>query len=150
DYLKAQFDTVIIDLPPILGLAETIRLTCAADSIALIIRWGRTERQSVQFALDALRSAGVSASAAILNDVNLKAQHRRGYRDRIAVYRDEGLYRTAPADREPSYGSALATAGAESPRTNSDVVSPEMKLTGESGGRPGVDPPVAPERAATA
>src|SRR5262249_46740829 len=48
DHLKTQFGLIIIDMPPVLGLAETIRLTVAADSIALIIRWGRTERQLVQ------------------------------------------------------------------------------------------------------
>ena len=57
DYLKDRFAIVIIDLPPVLGLAETIRLAMAADSIALVIRWGRTERQFVQLALDALRTA---------------------------------------------------------------------------------------------
>ena len=97
DHLKEQFAVVIIDLPPILGLAETIRLSIAADKVALIIRWGRTERQFVQFALDALRSAGVHASAAILNDIDLRAQHRRGYRDRTMVYGDENLYRSSPA-----------------------------------------------------
>ena len=49
--------------------------------MALVIRWGRTERQFVQFALDALRSASVSTISVILNDIDLKAQRRRGYRD---------------------------------------------------------------------
>ena len=88
-------------MPPILGLSETIRLALAADSMALIIRWGRTERQLVQYALDALRTAGAFASAAILNDVNLKAQQRRGYHDRTIVYSDEDLYRAGPKYREP-------------------------------------------------
>jgi tyrosine-protein kinase Etk/Wzc len=101
DRLKEQFAIVIIDLPPILGLAETIRLSRATDSIALIIRWGRTERQFVQFALDALHSAGVFANAAILNDIDLRAQRRRGYRDRSVVYTDKRLYQTAAVDRKP-------------------------------------------------
>ncbi len=102
DYLKDRFAIVIIDLPPILGLAETIRLAMAADSIALVIRWGRTERQFVQFALDALRSASLSTIAVILNDIDLKTQRRRGYRDHTAVYTDKGLYRAAPGYREPA------------------------------------------------
>jgi len=122
DHLKEQFAVVIIDLPPILGLAETIRLSIAADSIVLIIRWGRTERQFVQFALDALRSAGVVASAAILNDIDLRAQQRRGYRDRSLVYTYEGLYRTAPGNREPVSQAALTAA-----------------VTGVSGANPEVD-----------
>src|SRR5262249_29564354 len=63
DYLKDRFAVVIIDLPPLLGIAETVRLAMAADNIALVVRWGRTERQFVQYALDALRSAGLSPIA---------------------------------------------------------------------------------------
>jgi Mrp family chromosome partitioning ATPase len=113
DYLKDRFAMVIIDLPPVLGLAETIRLAMAADSIALVIRWGRTERQFVQLALDALRSASVPTISVILNDVDLKAQRRRGYRDSAVVYTDKGLYRAASGYREPAKRPSLPMAGAK-------------------------------------
>jgi hypothetical protein len=87
----------MIDLPPVLGLAETVRLVRAADSSVLVVRWGRTERQSVQLALDALRSASIPTIAVILNDINLKTLRRRGYRDHNAVYSDKNLYRVAPS-----------------------------------------------------
>jgi Mrp family chromosome partitioning ATPase len=124
DCLKEKFSIVIIDLPPILGRAETIRLSGAVDSIALIIRWGRTERQFVQFALDALRSAGVVASTAILNDIDLRAQQRRGYRDRSLIYADKRLYRTAAEDREPDARAALQTAAGSA---NRQVGRPEVQ-----------------------
>jgi polysaccharide biosynthesis transport protein len=120
DYLKTQFALVIIDMPPILGLAETIRMTVAADSIALIIRWGRTERQLVQYALDALHTAGAFASAVILNDVDLKAQQRHGYHDRTVVYTDDDLYRIG-ANREPASRvspPAVANAARANPRAD--------------------------------
>jgi Mrp family chromosome partitioning ATPase len=109
DYLKNRFAIVIIDLPPIIGLADTIRLAMATDNVALVIRWGRTERQFVQFSLDALRSASVSTIAAILNDIDLKAQRRRGYRDHTIVYTDKTLYRVAPGYREPGTQASLPT-----------------------------------------
>jgi uncharacterized protein involved in exopolysaccharide biosynthesis/Mrp family chromosome partitioning ATPase len=98
-HLKSQFALVIIDMPPILGLAETIRLTVAADSIALIVRWRRTERQLVRYALDTLRNAGASASAVILNDIDVKALQRLGYQDCAVHYPDDGLYRVGPECR---------------------------------------------------
>jgi len=109
DYLKGKFALVIIDLPPIIGLAEPIRLAMAADSIALVIRWGRTERQFVQFALDILRRASASITV-ILNDIDLKAQQRRGFRDHALVYAHGELYqgpdrsgeqRSAPRSSSP-------------------------------------------------
>jgi uncharacterized protein involved in exopolysaccharide biosynthesis/Mrp family chromosome partitioning ATPase len=127
DYLKDRFAIVIIDLPPILGLADTIHLAMAADSIALVIRWGRTERQFVQFARDALHSAGVSTITLILNDIDLKAQRRRGYRDRTLVYTDKGLYRVAPDDREPAAPASLPMQAASEPDAHSETSRPELQ-----------------------
>jgi len=132
DYLKDRFAVVMIDLPPVLGLAETIRLAVAADSIVLIIRWGRTERQLVQFALDALRGAGVSARAVILNDINVKAQQRRGYRDRSVVYTYEGLYRSTPGKRQTPVQATLAPVGGAS-GANSDIFESESQSQAKHG-----------------
>ena len=102
EYLRHRCDIVIIDLPPVVGIAETIRLAPAADHIGLVIRWGRTERQFVQSALDALRSANLSTIVVILNDIDVKLQRRRGYRDHSAgIYADGELYRPAPGYQEP-------------------------------------------------
>jgi polysaccharide biosynthesis transport protein len=124
DYLKNRFAIVIIDLPPVIGLAETLRLAMAADGITLVIRWGRTERQFVQFALDTLRNANVSAIGVILNDIDLKSQRRRGYRDHTVVYTDKGLYRAAPEYREPATQPSLPMAAAE-PDAHSETSGPE-------------------------
>jgi Mrp family chromosome partitioning ATPase len=128
EYSKNRFSIVIIDLPPIIGLADTVRLAMAADGIALVIRWGRTERQFVQFALDTLRSANVSTIGVILNDIDLKAQRRRGYRDHTVVYTDKGLYRVAPEYREPAPRASLPTAPAE-PDARSETSSSEPQPT---------------------
>ena len=135
DYLKDRYAVVIIDLPPILGLAETIRLATAADSVALVIRWGRTERQLVQFALDALRSASVSTIAVILNDIDLKAQRRRGYRDHTVVYGDKGLYTAAPEYREPAMQGSLPLAAAK-PAAHSDIRVSELQPRNADRDRP--------------
>jgi len=125
DYLKDRFAVVIIDLPPVLGLADTIRLGVAADSIALIIRWGRTERQLVEFALDALRSAGVSA--------------------RAVVYTYEGLYRSTPENRQTDSRTPLAAGGATSradPRTHGSETRPrdaQRETLAPVGGAPRVN-----------
>jgi len=129
DYLKNRFTIVIIDLPPILGVAETIRLATAADNIALVIRWGRTERQFVQFALDALRRASASPIAVILNDIDLKAQRRRGYSDGTSVYTDKELYRAAPEYGEPAVPASLSMAAAE-PTAHSEAGKSEPQRDG--------------------
>ena len=130
DYLKNRFAIVIVDLPPILGLAETIRLAMAVDSVALVVRWGRTERQLVQSALDSLRTANASTVAVVLNDIDLKAQRRRGYRDHTLVYSDAGLYRTPTGYREPvtparSSTVSMAAAGPDAGSEETDRSEPQ-------------------------
>jgi len=76
--------------------------------MVLIVRWGRTERQLVQYALHALHTAGAVVSAVILNDVDLKDQQRRGYQDGTVIYTDENLYRAGPEYREHASLTPLA------------------------------------------
>jgi Mrp family chromosome partitioning ATPase len=80
-HLKERFAIVIVDLPPLLGLAETIRLATTTNGVVFIVRWGRTDRDIVRHAFDALGVAGVRTTTVILNDVDLRAQRRRSYRD---------------------------------------------------------------------
>jgi uncharacterized protein involved in exopolysaccharide biosynthesis/Mrp family chromosome partitioning ATPase len=94
-YLRTRFDAVIIDLPPVLGLSETVRLATVTDGVALIIRWGRTDRELARLAFSALRSVGVTATTAILNDIDLRAQLRRGYHDRSLLYAYDGANHTS-------------------------------------------------------
>jgi polysaccharide biosynthesis transport protein len=137
EYSKNRFSIVIIDLPPIIGLADTVRLAMAADGIALVIRWGRTERQFVQFALDTLRSANVSTIGVILNDIDLKAQRRRGYRDHTLVYTDKGLYRVAPEYRETAAPASLPMRAAEpDARSETGMLEPQRGDTPRDQPRP--------------
>lgn len=125
-HLKQRFAIVIVDLPPILGVAETIRLAMATDNLALVIRWGQTERQSVQFALDTLRSASVSTIGVILTDIDLKTLRRRGYRDRTAVYTDKKLYRVEPGYQELATPLTLSAEAAK-PHAASEISQPESR-----------------------
>ena len=138
EYLKNRFGIVLLDLPPIVGLADTIRLLMAVDSIVLVIRWGRTERQFVQFALDTLRNASISTIGVILNDIDLQAQRRRGYRDHTVVYMDKELYRAAPGYREPAPAMHASLPVAAAPEAE---VHSETGVSESQGGKQSRDPP---------
>jgi polysaccharide biosynthesis transport protein len=80
-HLKERFAVVIVDLPPLLGLAETVRLATATNGVVFVVRWGHTDRDLVRHAFDALGAVGVTTTTIILNDVDMRAQRRRSYRD---------------------------------------------------------------------
>jgi hypothetical protein len=50
--------------------------------------------------------------AVILNDIDLKSQRRRGYRDHTQVYTNKGLYRVEAKYREPATPASLPIAAA--------------------------------------
>jgi capsular exopolysaccharide synthesis family protein len=56
DRLKAWFDWIIIDSPPVLPLADTSVWMRLADGILLIARQGTTEKKQLQRGLEALES----------------------------------------------------------------------------------------------
>jgi capsular exopolysaccharide synthesis family protein len=69
DGLRSRFDFVVLDVPPILPLADPFVLGCKADGIIMVVRAGWTPRDVVAMSLDNLprdRVIGV-----ILNDVGI-------------------------------------------------------------------------------
>jgi capsular exopolysaccharide synthesis family protein len=70
DALRAQFQLVILDVPPALTFADAGRLAASADGAVLVVRAGVTPRQVVRMAIDSLSPKLVGL---VLNDVDATA-----------------------------------------------------------------------------
>jgi capsular exopolysaccharide synthesis family protein len=66
--LKQRFDFVLVDVPPVLPLADAPTVCRALDGAILIVRAGVTAGEVVQAAIDALH--GVTVHGLVLNDVD--------------------------------------------------------------------------------
>ena len=75
----AQFDRVIIDGPPVLGLADATLLATVAGSVAMVVESGRTRTKSARDALERLRLGGANVVGAILTKSTEEAS-QYGYR----------------------------------------------------------------------
>ena len=73
------FDMVIIDSPPILSSVEAALLQDCADISLLIVQWGRTSRDDVTAARDAIRRGRKTALGAVLTKVDPKALRSCSY-----------------------------------------------------------------------
>jgi capsular exopolysaccharide synthesis family protein len=73
DELRAEFDVVIIDGPPLLPVADSLILTQFADLVLLVVRSNKSGRRVVAKARKALRRVDAGTTAAVLNRV-----HRSG------------------------------------------------------------------------
>jgi capsular exopolysaccharide synthesis family protein len=84
--LSDQFDYVILDAPPILGVADARILAAKADRVLYVVQWNKTPLRAAQSAVDILQECGANVAGALLTKVNVKGQARYGYGDSSDYY----------------------------------------------------------------
>jgi len=72
DHLAAKFDIVIVDAPPILGLADAILLGSSVQSAVLVVESGRTYRGGSKAAVARMQKAGAHFIGAILTKQDIR------------------------------------------------------------------------------
>ncbi|MBD1846786.1 polysaccharide biosynthesis tyrosine autokinase [Cyanobacteria bacterium FACHB-63] len=65
---QMMFDLIIVDAPPLLGLADSGLIAAQCDSLALVIRLGKTNRSSIAAALEELKFVSTRVLGVIVND----------------------------------------------------------------------------------
>lgn len=75
----ASFDHVVIDGPPILGLADSPLLSTTVQATLMVIESGRTRTRAVIEAQNRLRTAGSHVIGAILTRYSAQASYGYGY-----------------------------------------------------------------------
>ena len=84
--LADDFDYVILDAPPILGVADARILAAKADRVLYLVQWNKTPLRAAQSAVDILQECGANVAGALLTKVNVKGQARYGYGDSSDYY----------------------------------------------------------------
>lgn len=79
--LAERFDYVLLDTPPILGVADARILAGKADRVLYVVQWNKTPLRAAQAAVQILRECGADVAGGLLTKVNVKQQARFGYAD---------------------------------------------------------------------
>jgi capsular exopolysaccharide synthesis family protein len=79
--LHDSFDYVILDTPPVLGVADARVVAARADQVLYVVRWSKTPRRAAQSGLDILQESGANVAGVLLSRVNVKKQAAYGYGD---------------------------------------------------------------------
>jgi len=79
--LSETFDYVILDTPPLLGVADARILAAKADRVLYVVQWNKTPTSAAQSAIEIMHSCGAKLGGAVLSKVNVKKQARYGYGD---------------------------------------------------------------------
>jgi polysaccharide biosynthesis transport protein len=69
-----EYDTIILDSPPLLQTADASIIATAADGVILIVRAGRTESSAATLAVNQLTGIGAKLLGVVINDPESIAQ----------------------------------------------------------------------------
>jgi len=81
DELVQRFDFIVIDTPPVLVGADVQLISRFADTIIMVVRWGRTPQKAVNHAIKILKSTGIEIAGTVLSVVDVKRYASYDYGD---------------------------------------------------------------------
>src|SRR6266700_2046435 len=76
DKLRASYDYVIVDLPPLAPIVDVRATTPLIDCFILVVEWGRTRTDVVQHALHTAPNVYEALIGTVLNKTDMKAMKR--------------------------------------------------------------------------
>ena len=78
---RGHYDCIIVDTPPVLGVADVKVLTRHVDGVLFVIRWQRTKRDAAQSALKELSDVSANVIGAAFNNVDMRRHAYYAYGD---------------------------------------------------------------------
>ncbi|WP_018504682.1 polysaccharide biosynthesis tyrosine autokinase [Parafrankia discariae] len=150
EVLYSRFDIVLIDAPPLLPVTDAAVLSTRVDGTLLVARVGRTRREQLRRAAEALRAVDARMIGTVLNMVPMKGLNAHYY-GRYESYAPRARHARVPAanrartpaapDRglRPAGSRSAATAGkaavpAPSPSPSSSTASSSAAASAASAG----------------
>ena len=83
---REQFDVVLIDTPPMLHVADARIVGSLVDGVILVVRSGKTSRESAVSVNRRLKEDGIPVFGVVLNDWNPRAAGYYGYEVYVDYY----------------------------------------------------------------
>jgi tyrosine-protein kinase Etk/Wzc len=87
--LKEHFDYIIIDSSPIGLVSDTFHLASMADAFLLVVRSGKTLRDTFESTLNELHESNIKGVSLIINDIKSDSKHY-SYGDKYGYTSDKG------------------------------------------------------------
>ena len=77
--LSAEYDAIVLDLPPLVGLADGRFLAALADAVVLAVKWNATPTAVVKSAVTSLVNDGANVVGAVFTMVDTSSQSVGSY-----------------------------------------------------------------------
>ncbi len=76
---RTEYDHIVFDTPPVLGLTDAAVLATMADAVLMVVRCSKTGRQSLLRARDILAGVNSRIVGLVINDLNRNSSEHYGY-----------------------------------------------------------------------
>ncbi|WP_342077607.1 polysaccharide biosynthesis tyrosine autokinase [Yoonia sp. SS1-5] len=86
DTLRAEYDYVIIDTPPVLAVTDARIIARWVDATIYTVKWDSTSHRQVLDGLKSFRQVNVRVSGLVLGQISPKGMKRYGYGDSYGAY----------------------------------------------------------------
>jgi len=96
---RTEYDQIVIDGPPVLGLADALVLASLADTTLIAVRAENTRMAAITNALKRLRQSNANLSGLLLNRVALHRGNSYGYDYANYYYNDDKQAETGTAKK---------------------------------------------------
>jgi capsular exopolysaccharide synthesis family protein len=83
--LRARYEYVMLDSPPLLGMSDSRIAARLADAVVFVVRWSKTGEEVALKALDMLQGSGAPIAGAVLTQVNIR-RHRKYSPEEVVHY----------------------------------------------------------------
>jgi polysaccharide biosynthesis transport protein len=97
--VRAYYDLVVLDTPPVLPVADALVLAPQVDATVMVVRWEKTPRTAARDALRLLHESRARMMGAIMTRVDRRTAAISGGRLSFAFSRYDGYYSTRASRR---------------------------------------------------
>ncbi len=84
--LGVKFDHIILDSPPVLGFADAAIISSAIDGVILVAAGGKTPKETLQHAKEALHQVNAKILGVVINRVDIQKSYYGYYYYRYHYY----------------------------------------------------------------
>ncbi len=113
EYLKARWDFVLVDCPPVLPVPDMLQISQMVDGVMVLAAARRSTKRSLSRAIELLEQADAPLVGSVLNDVRSGGEDDYGYGSYNAYY--GSAQDSSPALPAPASPSAPRLAPAPAP-----------------------------------
>ncbi|NJO37907.1 MAG: CpsD/CapB family tyrosine-protein kinase [Rhizobiales bacterium] len=90
--MRSEFDQIILDAPPVLGISDTRVAARLADAVILAVRWGQTKVDVAQNSVETLAQHDTSVTGVVLTRIDIKKHAKLAFGDAEQHYKKYKRY----------------------------------------------------------